>query len=205
MKKLVVSSGSFNPPTLAHFNLLLQSLDHLHADIGVFMPASNEYLKAKMKKKGETTVYSDEDRIHMLSLYAKEDSRIKISLNEIVGEASSEYTYRSLCRLQKDYPGYELYYIVGGDNFAWIPSWHDIEDFLSSFHFLVFDRLGIDSRKSLQNSPILSKFSEKFEFITFDNELSKISSTEVRRLLREKNSEYRNYLLPSVAAYIESL
>ncbi|MCR5078751.1 MAG: nicotinate (nicotinamide) nucleotide adenylyltransferase [Bacilli bacterium] len=205
MKRIAVLSGSFNPPTLAHLLLMQHSLDMLDADKGIFLPASSEYVERKMSLKGEKPMFNDKDRMAMLNLYKKEDPRIEVCDNEIKGIASSYYSYKSLCKLKEAYPDYELFFIIGEDNFKELDHWHNLEEFLTSLSFFVFERGDIDTHKVLQNSPLLSKYRDKFVFMPLLEDIAFISSTKVRTMIKNGDGSYRDYLSPSVISYIESL
>ncbi len=43
--KLVVLNGSFNPPTLAHLDLLKKAMAAVGAGRGLFLPANDEYVR----------------------------------------------------------------------------------------------------------------------------------------------------------------
>ena len=55
-RRIVVMGGSFNPPTMAHFRLLVSALEGMHASKGIFVPDSRAYLKRKMRKSGGALV-----------------------------------------------------------------------------------------------------------------------------------------------------
>ena len=46
-QRIVVLGGSFNPPTIAHYRLMKEAVDALGADLGFFVPVSDDYLKRK--------------------------------------------------------------------------------------------------------------------------------------------------------------
>ena len=46
-RKIIILGGSFNPPTIAHYKLLKNAIDALNADLGLFVPVSDAYLKRR--------------------------------------------------------------------------------------------------------------------------------------------------------------
>ena len=47
MQKIVVLTGSFNPVTKAHFQILSKAVEYLHADKGLFVATNEKYLIRK--------------------------------------------------------------------------------------------------------------------------------------------------------------
>lgn len=42
-ERIIVMSGSFNPPTIAHLRLLVGAVNALNANKGIFVPSSQNY------------------------------------------------------------------------------------------------------------------------------------------------------------------
>ncbi|MBQ4059501.1 MAG: hypothetical protein IJD40_11295 [Lachnospiraceae bacterium] len=47
MEKIVVLGGSFNPPTIGHYLLMKSAMKSVDADKGIFLPASQQYVRRK--------------------------------------------------------------------------------------------------------------------------------------------------------------
>ena len=58
----MVLNGSFNPPTLAHFDLLKKAMASAGAERGLFLPANDEYVRRKMAKFRRTVFAIREGR-----------------------------------------------------------------------------------------------------------------------------------------------
>lgn len=82
-KRIVVMGGSFNPPTSAHLRLLQGAVEALEADIGLFVPVSDAYLKRKMRHSHPPVVLSPEMRVRMLQSMCADDSRMQVCVKEI--------------------------------------------------------------------------------------------------------------------------
>lgn len=67
MNKVVVLGGSFNPPTIAHEKMLVQAINSINADLGLFVPSSHNYVARKMRKQNkEHQVLPEKVRMSML-------------------------------------------------------------------------------------------------------------------------------------------
>ena len=51
MNKIVVMGGSFNPPTIAHLQLMHVAMEATQASEGIFAPATYGYVLKKMKRQ----------------------------------------------------------------------------------------------------------------------------------------------------------
>ena len=95
--KLVVLNGSFNPPTLAHLDLLKKAMAAVGAGRGLFLPANDEYVRRKMAKANESVVIGAEARIAMLEAMCRGEPSLELSLVDM--GATRTYTYESLLRV----------------------------------------------------------------------------------------------------------
>lgn len=54
MRRIVVTGGSFNPPTAAHLALMCAALEQTGVEQGVFVPSSEAYVVRKMSRFPDT-------------------------------------------------------------------------------------------------------------------------------------------------------
>ena len=47
---IVVMGGSFNPPTIAHLELMRAAIEAVDARLGIFLPTGLDYVAKKMKR-----------------------------------------------------------------------------------------------------------------------------------------------------------
>ena len=137
MKHIVVMGGSFNPPTLAHENLMKTAMNAVNADLGIFVPSSDKYVSRKMSKsKKNNQVYTEYDRANMLDIVC--DSLVNCVVDTCeLGDDGRGHTYRTLCEIQRKHPDAEIYFICGADKLNIIPKWHSFEDLLTKFKVIV--------------------------------------------------------------------
>lgn len=177
--KIVVMGGSFNPPTLAHKIIMQAAIDHIGAEMGIFVPVSHAYLKRKLRKSGCRICFSEEERLKMLNLMCADDKRL--SSSDMEYGSFTVVTYDMLGKLQKRYPEAELYFLSGADKKKIIMDWGTKGDFLEKYHLIIVGRDGADLRKIFLEEPELLARQEAFVFLPQPEGIDHISSTEVRK------------------------
>lgn len=184
-QRIVVLGGSFNPPTLAHMRLLQSALNELPADLGIFVPSSHGYVRRKMKRTPHPDeVLPDRLRLEMLNAMCADDSRLAVNDAEFTTDKGSGHTYETMCLIQQQYPGAELYFIFGADKLNGLPRWSTFEPFVRDFHLLIFKRDGFDPTAIFAGNPRLDAHREAFVFLPQPEGTEDVSSTVVRAMLR---------------------
>ena len=126
-KIIVVMGGSFNPPTLAHYRLMREAIDALDADIGLFVPVSDAYLKRKMRHSHPPVILSPELRVKMLQSMCT-DSRMRVCEKEI--GTIEPRTIPTLISLQEEYPNADIFFVMGADKLKLLTHLTEKQDFL---------------------------------------------------------------------------
>ncbi len=181
---IVVMGGSFNPPTIAHQRLLLCALNALGADKGIFIPSSDGYVKAKMKRaKHPEETLAEHIRLEMLNAMAEDDSRLCVDDLEYRRKEKS-YTYETMLEVQEKYPDATLCFLAGGDKVDIFPRWHRIEEFLARFHIIVVKRNGENPEAAIATNVFLRQHKDKFHVIEAPDGIEGISSSAIRDKIR---------------------
>lgn len=185
----VVFGGSFNPPTLAHVNLLEEAIKQLDASFGVFIPASNNYVAKKAAAKGIDLIFSEEARFQMLRTICAKHNKMYVSTCEY-GDDGKGHTCSTLAKIHNSLPNYKLVFLIGADNLHEIPTWRNSELMLDSYvEFAITNRNGIDIDEVINNDEFLTKYKDKFHKVLVSDAMSKISSTKVRKMTAEMDIE----------------
>ncbi|MCC8098290.1 MAG: NADAR domain-containing protein [Eubacterium sp.] len=188
MEKIVVIGGSFNPPTIAHRDLMKAALDALGAYKGIFVPAPYKYVQVKMERQGnKNAVLPGPLRVKMLEAFCSEDGRFAVSDFEL-GKFPAR-TFETLTEIQRQYPTAEIYFVVGADKLHILPKWHNIEEFLADFKILAAARGEENPREIIAADKFLTKHSEAFQIFNVPEKLTDISSSKAREYLRNQNPE----------------
>jgi len=180
VKNIVVMGGSFNPPTVAHLQLMQAALDGVCAQRGYFVPVSHAYLKRKMRRAEDGRMCLSENvRQEMLAGLCAIDGRMRISALEY-GTVKAR-TYDTMVALQAQHPDAELYFVIGEDKLPQLKRWRLGVDGPENFKFIVFDR-GDDSARQHPSDVADERLdARRFVFLPPPPDVAAVSSTAVRR------------------------
>ena len=200
LDKIVVMGGSFNPPTIAHLELMRAAVDAVNAGRGIFVPTSHTYVERKMKKAGcRYDTLSDELRLLMLESFCRKDSRFEISRIQMEKAASQKgYDFEMLQEIQQCYPEAELYFLTGSDKLYILPRWHRIDEFLAQFKILVARRGEDDLEEIKEERPYLAEHWDSFTVFSAPEKISSISSSAFREKFRKDDETARALLTEEV-------
>lgn len=176
-KRIVVMGGSFNPPTLAHYKLLKAAIDALDADYGFFVPVSDAYLRRKMRNSHPPVILSPEMRIKMLRSMC-DDSRMSVCEKEIGTVAAR--TVDTLEELQKEYPEYELYFLMGDDKLKLLIHLTERGEFLQRFKVVLYSREESSIEETLRSNGVLADYMNNIVVLPQPDGVEGISSSAVR-------------------------
>lgn len=117
-----VFGGAFDPPHLAHLALAKAALAQLALDTLHIVPTGQAWHKARQLSAAA-------DRLAMARLAFSGLERVVVDEREIQ-RAGPSFTVDTLEALQAEYPGAQLYLVLGADQVAVLPSWHRWQDVL---------------------------------------------------------------------------
>lgn len=186
--------GSFNPPTLAHYTLMLEAIDRLDADKGIFVPVSDAYLRRKMRHSHPPVVLSPDMRISMLRSMCT-DGRMSVCEKE-VGTVEAR-TIPTLMELQEENPDAELYFLMGADKLGLLIHLTEKREFLRNYKVVMYERdvTGIVSK--LKENEVLSQYPGRIVILPQPEGTYSISSSIIRERILSGES-CRDMLCPGV-------
>ncbi len=176
--KIAVLFGSFNPMTNAHLAAMNTAVEALQADKGLFVATNGKYLRRKTVKTGDPFYLTEEERREIIENTCAGEEKLSFWGFEMGGINPARY--KTLCKIQKQYPDAQLYEIQGADKVRSTPKFGDAEEYVSHIHFAVFDRDGIDLEELIAGDPLLSSHRDSFTLLPALAE-AEISSTVVRK------------------------
>lgn len=184
-KQIVLFCGSFNPPLNSHLSLAEVMInDYKEIEKVVFVPVNEKYKKADL--------IGGEHRYNMLKLICHENSKFEVSRMEI-DSPRPLYTVETLNNFKKLYPEYEITLAIGSDNLRDLENWTGIEELIKNFKIYTFKRAQDNIEQIIENSNFL-KENKKSIIKVNEDVITNISSTYVRRIIRENKS--MKYLAP---------
>jgi nicotinate-nucleotide adenylyltransferase len=188
-----ILGGAFNPPHVGHLVCAQESMIQLELDRVLFVPVKQAPHRELENDPGP------EARQQMVALAVEGDERFEVSRLELEREGPS-YTSDTLRQFAEEAPEDELFLVLGGDQAAALPDWHEPEEVLARATVAVVERVGW-SRNAIGIKVARLRGSERIRYL--DMPLIQISSTAIRR--RVAAGRPIRYLVPDrVAAYIES-
>jgi nicotinate-nucleotide adenylyltransferase len=139
--RLGILGGAFNPPHIGHLVCAQEALVRLELEQVLFVPTAHPPHRELEDDPGA------EVRARLVELAIEGDDRFAVSRMELDREGPS-YTVDTLGELRSQHPDAELFLLLGGDQAAALPSWHEPEQVLELATVCVFERIGF-SRDSI--------------------------------------------------------
>lgn len=185
--RIGVFGGSFDPPHLGHVAVATAAQQHADLDLILFVPAGQQWQKQHF-------AHSDL-RSHMLSLLIRQHTDWLVNSVDMDRQTAT-FTIDTLNDLAVQWPGSELFFILGHDAAAHLNTWHRSDELAQMCSFLVVDRP--------QQNQVLP---QGFDLQLIHVETPDVSSSDIRALVANtSNDEKQKVLLPlvgeDVAQYI---
>jgi nicotinate-nucleotide adenylyltransferase len=186
-----ILGGAFNPPHVGHLVGAQEAVVQLELEKVVFMPVGQAPHRDLQEDPGA------EARLEMVELAVADDGRFATSRMELDRPGPS-YTADTLRNLRETAPDDELFLILGGDQAAALPDWHEPETVLSLATVAVVERTNW-SRNAIGIKVGRLPGADRIRYL--DMPLMQVSSSTIRRRVAEGLPI--RYLVPDkVADYI---
>ncbi|MCR5715928.1 MAG: nicotinate-nucleotide adenylyltransferase [Lachnospiraceae bacterium] len=193
MARIGILGGTFNPIHHTHIDLARAAASYASLTALILMPSGVSYLKDPHE------IASKEDRYQMALLAAKNLPGAMVSRMELDRKGNS-YTYETMETLRLQYPGDDLYLIMGADNLFSIEHWYRPKRIFAACHLLVAVRDDKDEADILQKADDLQRrFKAQIEPFPF--QASSLSSTMIRERIAA-NLPITDMVPANVAQYI---
>ena len=177
--KIAVLFGSFNPLTTAHISMLKTAVNSLNADRGFFVATNAQYLKRKTVKIDDAFYLTEDERREIIDSVCESEDKLSFAMFELGGINPSRF--KTLCKLQKQYPDAEIFEVMGADKVHTLYKSAHADDYLTQFKIAVFQRRDIDLEQMFTEQSVLAEHRSTFVMLPALEVGSEISSTEVRR------------------------
>lgn len=181
-KRIGIFGGSFDPVHDGHIHLATLAREAADLDEVWFMPC-----RISPHKTGSPPT-SGESRVKWLEIATKNIPWAKIEKHELQSDRPS-YSYETIQALAAAHPGTEWFWIMGGDQWAALPTWKHPEIIAEHVTFIVLARNGMTVRPR-----------EGYRMISVEGE-HPASATEIRRALAGGEGDVP-FLDPELARFI---
>ena len=137
-RRMGIYGGTFDPVHIGHLTIARKLLELFAFDFVLFMPAYHA------PHKRATVVTPALHRYAMLALATAADADLRISTVEL-DAPQRPYTVDTLNRLKESFgAAYDLFFIMGGDLWNEINTWHEWELVLDAANHVVVTRPGFE-------------------------------------------------------------
>jgi nicotinate-nucleotide adenylyltransferase len=168
--------GSFNPVHVGHLIIANHVLNSTDLQKIWFIVSPQNPLKHSH------SLLNEYDRLHLLNVATEGDVRVKV-LDVEFNLPKPSYTSVTLAHLTERYPANEFSLIMGSDSLQNLHKWNNYEFITRNYPIYVYTRPGFETK---------SEYGFKVKVLKAP--LLEISSTEIRRLIKEGKSV--RYLVP---------
>lgn len=134
-KQVGLLGGNFNPIHQAHLMIAEQVGQKMGLDEVHLLPS---YLPPHVDEK--KTIDSTH-RLAMVKLAIEDNSFLSVDTRELARKGKS-YTIDTLLEMTAENPEIEYYFIIGGDEVAYLPKWHRIDELIRIVNFVGVKRAG---------------------------------------------------------------
>jgi nicotinate-nucleotide adenylyltransferase len=155
--------GTFDPPHVGHLVTAVNVRYALDLDVVFLMVANSPW-----QKHGTRAISRAEDRFAMVEA-AVADVKGLVAGDAEIRRGGSSYTADTLADLADEYPGAELFTIIGDDAAAGLTTWERHEEVVAESHLVVIDRPG---------APV--ELPAGFEWLRVEVPRLEVSSTDLR-------------------------
>jgi len=213
-KRVAFYGGSFDPLHNGHLEIARRLTEVFRLDEFWFVPAFHA-----PHKKGKN-VTSPFCRYAMIALATNNEPKIKISTVEL-NAPEKPYTFETLLKLKTELPDAQIFFVMGADSWDEITTWREWETVLTIVNIIVVTRPGYAIEFSHVTDDIRSRIVDaraenqlriiNYELREIENQQiyitdavnMKVSATEIRRKIHERQSDWRDFMPQEVAKYIE--
>ncbi len=175
--KIAIYGGSFNPPHIGHAEAARASSEALNPDKFLIIPTNTPPHKDLEENSPDPV-----QRLEFCRLAFGEIPGVEVSDMEIQREGKS-YTADTVERLTEQYPGAELFLVMGTDMFLAFRSWYRWQYLLDTCTLAVLSREDFDRREIRLFKEELEKENDA-KVVLIPHTPLPMSSTEVREKLR---------------------
>ncbi len=186
--KLVLFGGSFDPPHLAHLALAQVALATIEPERLIWLPAGRPW------QKPEQVMAPGPHRVAMVQRLIAGEPRFAVDAREL-HRTGATFTVHTLREFKAEFPGVELYFVLGQDQYARLHTWFQAEAVLALATIAVVPRDG----QPVQAPPGLPRH----EIVELNLPDTPISSTQVRAAAA-RGRDLAPYVGTEVASYIAS-
>lgn len=180
MKKIGIFGGSFNPMHIAHLIIAEHFVEQCFLENCFFVPTSVSPFKIEQHKTFESISHTQ--RLDIIQLSISHNPKFRIDSFEIE-KGGISYSIDTVKHFVKRFPNDEIFFLIGFDQAKSFQKWKEWQEILD------LTQLVIANRPANGNEDELGEINDMLALhgkspIWLDNPLIEISSSEIRKRLR---------------------
>jgi len=192
-RRIGVLGGAFDPPHVVHVALAEAACAQLGLDVLQVVPTGDAWHKAR-------TLTAAEHRVAMTRLAFANVPHAVVDTREIA-RSGPTYTVDTLRELKAEYPGAQLYLIMGADQARALTTWHNWEEVVRLAIICVAARAPSAGANGAIRTEFGADFPPGVEVRRIDMPVSDLSATRIRTQLATHQS-VGPLVFDTVARYI---
>lgn len=183
-KKILIYGGAFDPPHMGHARLLEKAIECVSPDLTLVIPTG----VSPHKRRSGTPYWIRYDMSKRT--FSTLSDTVVVSSMESKGRRN--YTIQTVKKIEKQYPGSELFLLIGSDMLASFHTWHLFRRILSRCTLVAGAREDDMLDELEKDAALLKREGGKIIILRFKP--IDISSTELRNKVKqgEEVSEFLN-------------
>ena len=188
--------GTFDPPHNGHLQIAQIAIKQASLDKLLLCPAHYAPLRT------EQSLFSPQHRLEMVSSICQNRPKMDVFDAEIK-HGKRRYSFETIHEIKSQFSDFNIFFILGADQFSRLSEWKNVDLLAQSVHFLVFAR---HSR-----NPVIPSI-DNLTFSFMDNDLINISSTDIRKHIHSQQLpvsllpiEVSNYLSSQNLSQLENI
>lgn len=162
--------GTFDPPHNGHLQIAQIAIKQASLDKLLLCPAHYAPLRT------EQSLFSPQHRLEMVSSICQNRPKMDVFDAEIK-HGKRRYSFETIHEIKSQFSDFNIFFILGADQFSRLSEWKNVDLLAQSVHFLVFAR---HSR-----NPVIPSI-DNLTFSFMDNDLINISSTDIRKHIQSQ-------------------
>ncbi|MBP1587571.1 MAG: nicotinate-nucleotide adenylyltransferase [Clostridia bacterium] len=194
MIKAGIYGGTFDPVHKGHIKCAEEVKKALSLDKIIFVPAGNP------PHKFANPISLGRDRHNMLKAAVSGHEGFEICDAELL-RTGYTFTADTLPEIEKRCPGHEFYYIMGSDAAAGFLNWYKAESIIARCRLVLVERPG-DAQSDIDAIEKALRAAGAGTLVIKVEGLIDVSSSEIRRCVRERDEGLLDRLPAGVAQYI---
>ncbi len=190
-----IFGGTFDPPHVGHLILAEECRSQLSLDLLLWVVTDNP------PHKRYVNISPIEQRVELVNKSIAGNPAFLLSRIDI-DRPGPHFAIDTVRLLKKDYPGAEMFYLMGGDSLHDLPTWNRPQDFIRECDGIGVMRRHEDKVDLESLEKVLPGVSRKVAIV--DAPILEISSKEIRQRIAD-HMGYRYYLRDCVFEAIQQL